>query len=64
MEKINPHFWENFDKSISYLGQAKNFIEEQLQKILDEIIISEADNELILNKEKLASQSILFVMKF
>lgn len=23
MEKTNPHFWENFDKSISFLNQAK-----------------------------------------
>ncbi len=57
MEKINPHFWENFDKSISFLNQAKNFIEEQLQKILDDIIISEKNDEIILDKEKLASQS-------
>ncbi|KUG10100.1 tRNA lysidine(34) synthetase TilS [Elizabethkingia sp. HvH-WGS333] len=56
MEKTNPHFWENFDKSISFLNQAKSFIEEQLQKILDDIIITETNDELILDKEKLASQ--------
>ncbi|CAM3370513.1 tRNA lysidine(34) synthetase TilS [Elizabethkingia occulta] len=57
MEKTNPHFWENFDKSISFLNQAKSFIEEQLQKILADIIISETNDELVLDKEKLASQT-------
>jgi len=57
IEKINSHFWENFDKSISHLNMAKNFIEEQINKILIDIIVSQNKTEVILDKEKLSSQS-------
>jgi len=57
IEKINPHFWKNFDKSISHLNIAKDFIAEQINKILTEITISQNKNEVILDKEKLSHQS-------
>jgi len=57
IEKVNACFWENFDKSISHLNLAKNFIYEQINKILTEIIISQNENEIILDKEKLSIQS-------
>jgi len=57
IEQINLHFWKNFDKSISHLNLAKNFIEEQINKILTEITVSQNKNEVILDKEKLSHQS-------
>jgi len=57
IEKINSHFWENFDKSILHLILAKNFIDEQINKILIEIIISQNEIEIILDKEKFFYQS-------
>lgn len=57
IEKTNSHFWENFHKSLTYLSEAKSFIEDQLQEILDKILISKTDDKIILDKAKLTAQS-------
>ncbi|NAW51267.1 tRNA lysidine(34) synthetase TilS [Elizabethkingia argentiflava] len=56
LEKINPSFWSNFDRSLSHLKQAKAFIEEQLDRIIKEITLTQTPNEIVLDKEKLADQ--------
>ena len=50
LRETNDHFLENFGKSIYYLNQTKNFVDEQISKIENEIIIHK-QNYLIINKE-------------
>ena len=54
--EVNENFLENFGKSISYLSQTKNFVDEQISEIENEIIIKEEDS-LLINKELFLNQS-------
>lgn len=54
--EVNENFLENFGKSISYLNQSKNFIEEQISEIEKEIIIHQEDY-LIMKKDHFFNQS-------
>ncbi|WHF50468.1 tRNA lysidine(34) synthetase TilS [Chryseobacterium gotjawalense] len=54
--QVNENFLENFGKSISYLNQSKNFIEEQISEIEKEIIIHQEDY-LIMKKDLFFNQS-------
>ncbi|WP_244140732.1 tRNA lysidine(34) synthetase TilS [Kaistella flava (ex Peng et al. 2021)] len=54
--EINEHFLENFGKSISFLNQTKNFVDEKVSDIEKEIIINNEDY-LVINKELFLNQS-------
>lgn len=54
--ETNENFLENFRKSVKYLDQAKEFLEEKIKETERIITISEDEN-LILSKEKLAQES-------
>lgn len=56
LSEVMPNFLENFEKSIGILKQSKNFISEQIEKILAEITLTKNDDTLTLNKEKLAKE--------
>ncbi|MBW7675766.1 tRNA lysidine(34) synthetase TilS [Chryseobacterium chendengshani] len=54
--ETNDHFLENFKKSLSYLNQTKDFVQQQIEEIENRITISSTENK-ILNKEKLNLES-------
>lgn len=54
--EINDLFLENFKRSISYINQAKDFIELQIEEIEQKLILSSAEN-IIFDKDKFAVQS-------
>lgn len=54
--KTNDSFLENFSKSIRFLSQTKNFVEENIAKIQNKISFKNGD-ELIFDKEKLSKES-------
>lgn len=56
--ETNDHFLENFQKSLFYLNQTKDFVQQQIEKIEDKISISKNEN-IILDKEKLHQESDL-----
>ena len=59
--ETNENFLQNFGKSLNYLNQTKQFVEEKIQQIELELI-SEKDHVFYLNKAKLSEQNDL--MKF
>ena len=59
LEKINLDFLVNFSKSISYINQAKDFIDESVSEKIDLLKISSSENQLIIDKHKLSQQSEL-----
>ncbi|WP_312344174.1 tRNA lysidine(34) synthetase TilS [Chryseobacterium binzhouense] len=56
--ETNDHFLENFQKSLLYLNQTKDFVQQQIEKIEDKISISNQEN-IILDKEKLYQENDL-----
>jgi len=56
--ETNNHFLENFKKSLSYLNQTKDFVQQQIEEIENRITISIYDNK-ILDKNKLNLESDL-----
>lgn len=56
IQNLNPEFWQNFKKTLSYINESKNFINEKINQILSEISIQKEEN-LLLDKEKLSLQS-------
>lgn len=50
--ETNNHFLENFKKSLSYLNQTKDFVQQQIDEIENRITISDRENK-ILDKSKL-----------
>ncbi|MBW8524734.1 tRNA lysidine(34) synthetase TilS [Chryseobacterium chendengshani] len=54
--ETNDHFLENFKKSLSYLNQTKDFVQQQIEEIENRITISSTENK-ILDKEKLNLES-------
>lgn len=54
--ETNDHFLENFKKSSSYLNQTKNFVQEQIQQIENNLTVFNKDYK-ILSKEKLEQES-------
>ncbi|WP_344823426.1 tRNA lysidine(34) synthetase TilS [Chryseobacterium ginsenosidimutans] len=54
--ETNDHFLENFKKSISYLNQTKDFVQQQIQEIEERISIFNKEYK-ILSKEKLNQES-------
>lgn len=56
--ETNDHFLENFQKSLFYLNQTKNFVHQQIEKTEDQILISNLEN-IIVDKKKLHQESDL-----
>lgn len=54
--KTNEHFLENFKKSIRYLCEAEQFIEENIQSILKKISLKK-ENEILIDKNLLKEKS-------
>lgn len=54
--ETNDHFLENFKKSLLYLNQTKDFVQQQIEEIDNRITISNKENK-ILDKEKLKLES-------
>ena len=54
--ETNDHFLENFQKSQEYLIQTKNFVEEKVNEIFNEIS-DEKEGNLIINKTQLSKKS-------
>jgi tRNA(Ile)-lysidine synthase len=54
--ETNDHFLENFKKSLSYLNQTKDFVQQQIEEIENRITISSSENK-ILDKSKLNLES-------
>lgn len=54
--EVNTNFLTNFAKSISYLNQTKNFVDEKISEIEDTIIINKEDHVHI-NKKLFLNQS-------
>ncbi|WP_300352261.1 tRNA lysidine(34) synthetase TilS [Chryseobacterium sp.] len=54
--ETNDHFLENFKKSLSYLNQTKDFVQQQIVEIEKKVTISNKENK-ILDKEKLNLES-------
>ena len=54
--EVNDHFLENFGKSLSYLKDTKNFVEEKIVEIEKEIT-SEKDSIYLIDKNKLFAES-------
>ncbi|SFI94384.1 tRNA(Ile)-lysidine synthase [Kaistella treverensis] len=54
--KINENFLENFGKSLQYLNQSADFIEENLDKISTEISVLE-NGKILLNKAEFFQQT-------
>lgn len=54
--ETNDHFLENFKKSISYLNQTKDFVQEQIREIEKKLSTFNQDH-IILSKEKLQLES-------
>lgn len=59
LEKINPDFLTNFSKSINYINQAKDFINESVEEKIDILKISSNENQIIFDKEKFSKESKL-----
>lgn len=56
--ETNPHFIQNFSRSLNYLNQTKSFVEEKISEIEKELI-TKKDNYFTIQKEKLSTQSDL-----
>jgi len=54
--ETNDNFLQNFSKTLEYLNQAKNFVEEKITEIENEITVSNSGQK-ILSKKKLEEES-------
>lgn len=54
--KTNENFLQNFSKSLDYLNQTKNFVEEKITEIENKITVSNSNHRILL-KEELAKES-------
>lgn len=57
LEKTHSHFWKNLNTSFQNLAQSKQFIQEQIEVILDKLVLKRNSEELILDKHQLLQQS-------
>lgn len=57
IEDIQPHFIESAKKSIDYLNETKDFIEQQIEAILKKITLYQSEELLILDKNQLQKES-------
>lgn len=59
LEKINPDFLTNFSKSINYINQAKDFINESVEDKIEILKINSSESQVVIDKEKFSQESEL-----
>ena len=59
LQKINSDFLTNFSKSIHYINQAKDFINQSVDDKIKILKINSDENQIIINKEKFSQESEL-----
>ena len=59
LEKINPDFLTNFSKSINYINQAKDFINQSVEDKIEILKINSSENQVVIDKEKFSQESEL-----
>lgn len=57
LTEINTHFLENFRKSLNIINQSKDFINIQIHKILNDLMVKKEPNLWVLDKIKLSQES-------
>lgn len=59
LEKINSDFLTNFSKSINYIHQAKDFINQSVDDKIKILKINSDENQIIIDKQKFSKESEL-----
>jgi len=59
LEKINSDFLTNFSKSINYINQAKDFINQSVDEKIEILKIDSDENQIIIDKQKFSEESEL-----
>lgn len=59
LAKINPDFLTNFSKSINYINQAKDFINESVDNKIKILKINSSESQVIIDKENFSKESEL-----
>lgn len=59
LEKINPDFLSNFSKSINFINQAKDFINQSVDEKIELLKINSNENQIIIDKQKFSQESKL-----
>lgn len=59
LEKINPDFLTNFSKSINYIDQAKDFINQSVEDKIEILKINSSENQVVIDKENFSQESEL-----
>ncbi len=59
LEKINPDFLSNFSKSIHYINQAKDFINQLVDEKIEILKITSDENQIIIDKQTFSQESEL-----
>ena len=59
LEKINSDFLENFSKSIHYINQAKDLINESVDEKIEVLKINSDENQIIIDKQKFSQETEL-----
>ena len=59
LEKINPDFLTNFSKSINYINQAKDFINQSVEDKIEILKINSSENQVVIDKENFSQESEL-----
>ncbi|WP_447951819.1 tRNA lysidine(34) synthetase TilS [Chryseobacterium koreense] len=56
IQKVSPNFLNGFKDSIHYLSEANDFIQHEIEKVLQEIAIKNNDGKITLNRKELLSK--------
>ncbi|PZU86763.1 MAG: tRNA lysidine(34) synthetase TilS [Chryseobacterium sp.] len=59
LEKVNSDFLVNFSKSINYINQTKDFINQSVDEKIKVLKIDSPENQLIIDKQKFSEESEL-----
>ena len=59
LEKISSDFLNNFSKSINYINQAKDFINQSVEEKIEILKINSSENQVVIDKEKFSKESEL-----
>jgi len=59
LEKLNSDFLNNFSKSIHYINQTKDFINESVTEKIEALKINSNKNQIIIDKQKFSKESEL-----
>ena len=57
--EVNPDFLANFSKSICYINQAKDFINESVNTKIETLEINISDDQIVIDKQKFSAESEL-----